>query len=405
MAKPAPTSGPTSARVRFEVFTEEGRAFLRPGEDPIVLLPSPDRQEKEPLRDAWLYLFTWRLSKQTKRKHPSEGTPRHPKEVPTLAFEIYADHDGHYHSPQRLDGPGQQHMTLTLDDSTASKAATDVYYGCWISPFRVPKKHLPACAATGQASDPEAMWKWLGDRGVLGNAFRWDELSRDSNQRGSSYTAVARSPLRRALQLADDAVQEGAKDLKRFSRMPQVLNVMLLALVRRARSRAVLLVSPPARAARVASAPALVKSATPFMPARQPATRTILVATAWAPATPPARARARKAKPVRPSLAVARAARLARPTATAATPRARGCARLATSLAPLVPARRSHREIRMEPGHRVEPTRRVAGPARASPMEPARTRPRTAARGPFAALEAPLAKPPVPMAHALRQPQ
>jgi hypothetical protein len=218
MAAPAPTSGPTSARVRFEVFTDEGRAFLRPGEDPIVLLPSPDRQEKEPLRDAWLYLFTWRLSKTPKGKQPSQGTARHPKEVPTLAFEIYADPDGRYHSPQRLDGPGQQHVTLALDDATASHAATDVYYGCWISPFRVPKKRLPACAATGQATDPEAMWKWLGDRGVLSNAFRWDELSRYSNQRGSCYAAVARSPLRRALQLTDDAIQEGAKNLKRFAR-------------------------------------------------------------------------------------------------------------------------------------------------------------------------------------------
>jgi hypothetical protein len=218
MAAPAPTSGPTSARVRFEVFTDEGRAFLRPGEDPIVLLPSPDRQEKAPLRDAWLYLFTWRLSKTPKGRQPSQGTARHPKEVPTLAFEIYADPEGRYHSPQRLDGPGQPHVTLALDDATASHAATDVYYGCWISPFRVPKKRLPACAATGQATDPEAMWKWLGDRGVLSNAFRWDELSRDSNQRGSCYAAVARSPLRRALQLTDDAIQEGAKNLKRFAR-------------------------------------------------------------------------------------------------------------------------------------------------------------------------------------------
>lgn len=218
MAAPPPTSGPTAARVHFEVFTDEGRAFLRPGEDPIVLLPSPDRQQKEPLRDAWLYLFTWRLSKLGKGKRPSEGTARHPKEVPTLAYELYADSEGRYHSPQRLDGPGQAHLTLVLDDSTASHAATDVYYGCWISPFRVPKKRLPAYAATGQASDPEAMWKWLGDRGVLGNAFRRDDLSRDSNTRGSSYTAVVRSQLRRALQLADDAVDEGAKNLKRFSR-------------------------------------------------------------------------------------------------------------------------------------------------------------------------------------------
>ena len=219
MAAPAPTRGPTSARVRFEVFTDEGRAFLRPGEDPSVTLPSPDQQEKEPLRNAWLYLFTWRLSKPAKGKQPSEGTARHPKEIPTLAFEIYADGEGHYHSPQRLDGPGQPHISLTLDDSTASQAATDVYYGCWISPFRVPKNRLPACAATGQASDPEAMWKWLGDRGVLSNAFRWDELSRDSNQRGSCYAAAARSPVRRALQLSDDAIQEGAKNLTRFSRI------------------------------------------------------------------------------------------------------------------------------------------------------------------------------------------
>ena len=218
MAAPAPSSGPTAARVRFEVFTDEGRAFARPDEDSSATLPSPDRQQHEPLRDAWLYLFTWRLSKPAKGKQPSQGTARHPKEIPVLAFEIYADHEGRYHSATRLDGPGQQHMLLTLDDATAKGAAIDVYYGCWISPFRVPKNRLPACGPTGQASDPDAMWKWFSDRGVLSNAFRWTDLVPDSNQRGSAYAAIVRSPLRRALQLCDDAMEEGAKNLKRFSR-------------------------------------------------------------------------------------------------------------------------------------------------------------------------------------------